>query len=75
MVKSLLSNTQQPCLFMARAMNGHEFLILYGLAAEPGFEPGLPDPESGVLPLHHSATQGITECNTTLSRGQCGSRH
>lgn len=24
------------------------------LAGEPGFEPGLPDPESGVLPLHHS---------------------
>src|SRR5689334_12499502 len=25
------------------------------LAAGPGFEPGLPDPESGVLPLHHPA--------------------
>ena len=26
-----------------------------GLAAEPGFEPGLRDSESRVLPLHHSA--------------------
>ena len=25
------------------------------VAEEPGFEPGLPDPESGVLPLHHSS--------------------
>ena len=24
------------------------------LAGEPGFEPRLPDPESGVLPLHHT---------------------
>ena len=26
-----------------------------GLAAEPGFEPGITDPKSAVLPLHHSA--------------------
>ncbi len=25
------------------------------LAAEPGFEPGLKDPKSSVLPLHNSA--------------------
>lgn len=25
------------------------------MAEEPGFEPGLPDPESGVLPLHYSS--------------------
>ncbi len=29
-------------------------LIMY-LAAEPGFEPGLEDPKSPVLPLHNSA--------------------
>lgn len=26
------------------------------MAGVPGFEPRLPDPESGVLPLHHSPT-------------------
>ena len=25
----------------------------------PGFEPGLPDPESGVLPLHHASTESL----------------
>ena len=28
----------------------------YKLAGDPGFEPGLPDPESGVLPLDESPT-------------------
>ena len=30
--------------------------VVEELAAEPGFEPGLRDPNSPVLPLHHSAT-------------------
>ncbi len=29
------------------------------MAAEPGFEPGLKDPKSSVLPLHNSAIQTI----------------
>ena len=33
------------------------------LAAEPGFEPGLRDPKSPVLPLHNSATNAYAERN------------
>ena len=29
------------------------------LAAEPGFEPGLKDPKSSVLPLHNSAVPDV----------------
>jgi hypothetical protein len=35
-----------------------ELKIIWGykkMAAEPGFEPGLRDPKSPVLPLHNSA--------------------
>ena len=39
------------------------------MAAEPGFEPGLRDPESRVLPLHHSATVIRPVNNTTANWG------
>ena len=34
---------------------------VYRLAAEPGLEPGLKDPKSSVLPLHHSAILSVSE--------------
>ncbi len=36
-------------------MEGTEVVVLLLLAAEPGFEPGLEDSKSPVLPLHNSA--------------------
>ena len=38
-----------------RLTAAHSTIELPGNAAEPGFEPGLKDPKSSVLPLHNSA--------------------
>lgn len=32
----------------------HFLAVREVMAGEPGLEPGLPEPKSGVLPLHHS---------------------
>ncbi len=47
-----------PCLciqvLLANSLSTHAILSL--LAAGPGFEPGLEDPKSSVLPLHNPAS-------------------
>lgn len=42
---------------MGKKLKEHRSKVrdVFKLAAEPGFEPGLEDPKSPVLPLHNSA--------------------
>lgn len=40
--------------------------------APPGFEPGLTDPESVVLPLHYGAITGFSACGREDSDGLAG---
>ena len=34
-------------------------VIKSGLATPPGFEPGIPAPKAGVLPLHYGAIEAL----------------
>ena len=40
---------------------------LHAMAEDPGLEPGMPDPESGVLPLHQSSAQAGVYYNLRLA--------